>query len=208
MKKTLSVVLALVMVLVMSLSAFAAEKPADTADVAAWTAYYTELLADDETDPIDLAAIIVKDVTAGVVDQNTALDALDDAANALGTEYAVEVVDVVLDIFGITDAPVLPDVLPEDDNKLPPIFATLESILDTIFDAISNIVGGLFSGNSSTGEYCLFPTEPETTTEPEPIPEEPIEEVPELGDNSIFALGAVALVAGAALVLTRKKDAE
>ncbi len=208
MKKTLSVVLALVMAFVMCLPAFAAEKPADSADVAAWTEYYTELLADEETDPIDLAAIVIKDITAGVVDQNTALDALDDAVNMIGSDSAAEVMDAVLDILGITDAPVLPDVLPEDDAKLPPIFATLESILDTIFDAISGIIGGLFGGNSSTGEYCLFPTEPETTTEPEPIPEEPIEEVPDLGDNSLLAVGAVALVAGAALVLTRKKDAE
>ncbi len=207
MKKTLSVVLALVMAFVMCLPAFAAEKPADSADVAAWTEYYTELLTDEETDPIDLAAIVIKDITAGVVDQNTALDALDVAANLVGSDSAAEVMDAVLDILGITDAPVLPDVLPEDDTELSPIFATLESILDTIFDAISGIIGGLFGGNSSTGEYCLFPTEPETT-EPEPIPEEPVEEVPDLGDNSLLAVGAVALVAGAALVLTRKKDAE
>ena len=39
MKKTLAIVLALAMVLVMSVSVFAAEKPADATDTDAWTAY-------------------------------------------------------------------------------------------------------------------------------------------------------------------------
>ncbi len=201
MKKTLSVVLAIVMVLVMSLSVFAAEKPADSADVAAWTEYYTEVLANEETDPIDVAAAIFADVTAGDVDVNVALDAVEAASLALGTDYAESVLNAVFDFAGITEAPELPDFLPVDDSIAnSPIFATIADILDTIFGAISNIAGSFFKDNNAD-DYCLFPTEP-------PVPEDTtIEEIaPPLGDNSLIAIGAVALVAGAALVLTRKKD--
>ncbi len=203
MKKTLSVVLALAMVLVMCIPAFAAEKPADPADEAAWTAYYTEVLADEEADSIDLAGIVVKDVLSGAVDANVAVNAVESAALAIGTDAAMDAVEAVMDILGVDFAPELPDVLPEDEEKNPTL-ATIEEILDAIFGFISEIAGSLFKGNGAD-DYCLFPTEPETT-EP-PMPEEPvIDEVPPLGDNSIIAVGAVALVAGAALVLTRKKD--
>lgn len=200
MKKTLSVVLALVMVLVMSLSAFAAEKPADSADVAAWTDYYKEVLADTESDPIDLAAAVVADVREGVVSQEVAFDALESAALALGTDAAEAVLLAVADFLGFTDAPVLPDVLPEDEAT--GCFAKVEGIFDVILGAIGDFAGSLFA--DPTSDYCLWPDCEEETTEA-PLPE-PEEEVPPLGDNSLFAIGTVALVAGAALVLTRKKD--
>ncbi len=190
MKKTLAVVLALAMVLVMSISVFAAEKPADAADTAAWTAYYTEVLADVDADPIDLAATLVADVRNGEVEQDVAIAALEAAAIAVGSERATATIKAVKDFLGVSDAPVLPDILPEDEEV--GCLAGFDSILDSIFNAIGDFVGMLFGGNESS-DYCFKTT---TTTE----------QGPPMGDNSLVAIGAVALVAGAALVLTRKKD--
>lgn len=188
MKKTLAVVLALAMVLVMSISVFAAEKPADAADTAAWTAYYTEIFADVDADPIDLAATIVADVRNGAVEQEVAVVALEAAVVAVGSERAAATFKAVKDFLGISDAPVLPDILPEDEEV--GCLAGFDGIIDSIFNAIGDFVGSLFAGNE-TSDYCF-----KTTTE----------EGPPMGDNSLVAIGAVALVAGAALVLTRKKD--
>ena len=194
MKKTLAVVLALAMVLVMSVSVFAAEKPADAADTAAWTAYYTEVLADTEVDPIDLAAEVVADVRNGVVDQVVALNALEAASFTVGSQA---VFNAVKDFLGFTDAPVLPDVLPEDEVSC--VESTLSSVFDSIFGVIGDLVASLFGNDVS--DYCFKTTTTTTTTTTEPF-----EDSPEMGDNSLIAVGAVALVAGAALVLTRKKD--
>ena len=149
MKKTLAVVLALAMVLVMSVSVFAAEKPADAADTAAWTAYYTELLTDSEADPIDVAAGILADVRNGAVEQEVALEALEAAAIAVGSEAATATVNAVKDFLGISDAPVLPDVLPEDDAYTG-CLASLDSILDSIFNVIGDLAGMLFGGSESS----------------------------------------------------------
>ncbi len=192
MKKTLAVVLALAMVLVMSVSVFAAEKPADAADTAAWTAYYTEVLADAETDPVAFATEVVADVTAGVVTVDVAVKALEEASIAVGTDA---VYNAVLGML----PPSLPDILPEDETT--GALGWLESIFDSIFNMIGDIVASLF-GND-TADYCFKTTTTTTTTTTELV-----EDVPEMGDNSLIAVGAVALVAGAALVLTRKRDAE
>lgn len=191
MKKTLAVVLALAMVLVMSISVFAAEKPADAADTAAWTAYYTEVIADVDADPIDLAATIIADVRNGEVEQEVAISALEAAVMAAGTDKAAATFKAVKDFLGISDAPVLPDILPEDEEA--GCLANFDGIIDSIFGAIGDFVGTLFTGGE-TSDYCFKTTEPTT------------EKGPDMGDNSLLAIGAVALVAGAALVLTRKKD--
>ncbi|MBO5021568.1 MAG: hypothetical protein J6D52_12965, partial [Clostridia bacterium] len=154
MKKTLAVVLALAMVLVMSVSVFAAAKPADATDTAAWTEYYTELLSSTEADPVDLAAEIVADVRNGVVDQTVALNALEAASIAVGTN---SVFDVVMDFLGFTSFPELPTFLPEDEVSC--VETTLSSIFDSIFGVIGDIVASLFGG--TTSDYCFKTT---TTT--------------------------------------------
>ena len=69
MKKTLSVVLALIMVLTMCLPAFAYEmttpKPEEPDDTIAWTAYYTEMMTHMLTEPgaiLTLRSEVVKDI--------------------------------------------------------------------------------------------------------------------------------------------------
>ncbi len=197
MKKTLAIVLALAMVLVMSVSVFAAEKPADAADTDAWTAYYTELLSAEDADPVAIAEELVADVEAGVVEMNVALNALETAAFAVGSS---EVFEVAKDLLGIEAGSVLPDFLPEDPVSA--LEATLANIFDSIFGMIGDIVASLFGNDTS--DYCFKTTTTTTTT----TTTELVEDVPEMGDNSLIAVGAVALVAGAALVLTRKRDAE
>lgn len=197
MKKTLAIVLALAMVLVMSVSVFAAEKPADAADTDAWTAYYTELLSAEDADPAAIAEELVADVEAGVVEMDVALNALETAAFAVGSEEAFE---VAKDLLGIEAGSVLPDFLPEDPVSA--LEATLANIFDSIFGMIGDIVASLFGNDTS--DYCFKTTTTTTTT----TTTELVEDVPEMGDNSLIAVGAVALVAGAALVLTRKRDAE
>ncbi len=140
MKKTFSVLLALMMVFVMCIPAFAAEKPVDPTDEAAWTAYYTELLSDEETALADIAATIVADVTSGAVDKTTALIAVEDAALAVGTDRAYEVAGAVFELLGVTDTPGIPDILP-DDNYLPSFF---EKIIDAILGFIGWLAGMLF----------------------------------------------------------------
>lgn len=196
MKKTLAIVLALAMVLVMSVSVFAAEKPADAADTEAWTAYYTELLSAEDANPVAIAEELVADVEAGVVEMNVALNALETAAFAVGSGEAFE---AAKNLLGITAGSVLPDFLPEDPVSA--LEATLAKILDSIFGMIGDIVASLFGNDTS--DYCFKTTTTTTTTTTELV-----EDVPEMGDNSLIAVGAVALVAGAALVLTRKRDAE
>ena len=188
MKKTLAVVLALAMVFVMSVSVFAASKPADAADKDAWTAYYVELMSDVEADPIDLAATIIADVQNGEVEKDVAIAALEAALVVVGSETAASTVKAVKDFLGVSDAPMLPELLPEDEEV--GFLAGFDSILAAIFNAIGEFVGMLF-GADETADYCF-----KTTTE----------QGPPMGDNSLVAIGAVALVAGAALVLTRKKD--
>ena len=197
MKKTLAIVLALAMVLVMSVSVFAAEKPADATDTDAWTAYYTELLSAEDVYPVDIATSLVADVEAGVVEMDVALNALETASFAVGSSEAFEAAKDLLDIEA---GSVLPDFLPEDPVSA--LEATLANILDSIFGMIGDIVASLFGNDTS--DYCFKTTTTTTTT----TTTELVEDVPEMGDNSLIAVGAVALVAGAALVLTRKRDAE
>lgn len=197
MKKTLAIVLALAMVLVMSVSVFAAEKPADATDTDAWTAYYTELLSAEDVNPVDIATSLVADVEAGVVEMDVALNALETASFAVGSSEAFEAAKDLLDIEA---GSVLPDFLPEDPVSA--LEATLANILDSIFGMIGDIVASLFGNDTS--DYCFKTTTTTTTT----TTTELVEDVPEMGDNSLIAVGAVALVAGAALVLTRKRDAE
>lgn len=143
MKKTFSVLLALVMVLGMTFSVLAVEKPTDPTDTAAWTAYYTELLDDEESDPLDIAAAIVADVNSGAVDKTVAVEAVENAALELGTDTADAVVVAVMDFLGLTEGPSLPDNLPDDDYL--PSF--LDRILEAILDFIGMLASILFGGN-------------------------------------------------------------
>lgn len=78
MKKTISIVLALAMVLVLSVSAFAAvgkinaPKPAKADSVQGWTVYYTELLKHADKDTQQVISMIATDVNSGAVNREVA----------------------------------------------------------------------------------------------------------------------------------------
>ncbi len=234
MKKVISFVVAIALVLSMSVCAFAAtEKPTGTpADGAALGAYYAELLNSGEVEASVIAGQIVADYQDGTIDETTAqafVDAL--FANADSTDSATAVIQQVivgLDSLGIaipnielpetgdsdSDTPeiTLPEItLPEDEGD-----DEGGSFFDTIFGILGDLAGSLLGGDSGSGsgdgegsgdgdgDDLGFNDGDETTTNGTDS------QVTNTGDTSVVAVATVALVAGAALVLTRKKsdDAE
>ena len=210
MKKTLSIVLALAMVFVMSFAVFAegeeVVKPTDPAELGV---YYAELLNAEDSDPAAVAQMILDDLIVGEGDEGV---------------YTVEDLPVVLAAFaenstdveklaaaaaqieaGLADMGI---VLPEMDDVLPPageggeneeLPNDEEATDDTDF---LNTILGILGSIGDDGE----PWEPEGgNTDPD---DENL--VSDTGDTTVISVAAVALVAGAALVLTRKKseDAE
>ena len=234
MKKVISFVVAIALVLSMSVCAFAAtEKPTGTpADGAALGAYYAELLNSGEVETSVIVAEIIADYQNGTIDETTAqafVDAL--FANADSTESAAAVIQQVvvgLESLGIQlpnielpdtsipnpsiPDPSLPDItLPEDEGGDE---GEGGSFFDTIFGILGDLAGSLLGGGDSgdgsgSGDGAgdddnLGFGDDETTTSGSDS------QVTNTGDTSVVAVATVALVAGAALVLTRKKsdDAE
>lgn len=230
MKKTLSIVLALAMVFVMSFAVFAegegAEvvKPTDPAELGV---YYAELLNAEDSDPVAVAQMILDDLIIAegdegvytVEDLPTVLAAF--AENSTDVEKlaaAAEKIEAGLADMGIVlpempelpelpggegdgeGGELVPDEEPTDDTGfLNTILGILGSIGDMIFGSGDDEPTG---GNGDDGE----PWEPEGgNTDPD---DENL--APNTGDTTVISVAAVALVAGAALVLTRKKseDAE
>lgn len=229
MKKTLSIVLALAMVFVMGFSVFAEGEdlaPVKPTDPAELGVYYAELLNAEDSDPAVVAKMILDDLIIGegdegiytVEDLPVVLAAF--AENSTDVEKlaaAAEQIEAGLADMGI----VLPDLggddilppggedeestLPEDEEPtddtgfLNTILGILGSIGDMIFGSGDDEPTG---GNGDDGE----PWGPEGgNTDPD---DENL--APNTGDTTVISVAAVALAAGAALVLTRKKseDAE
>ncbi|MCH5191773.1 MAG: hypothetical protein J1F23_06365 [Oscillospiraceae bacterium] len=223
MKKAISIVLALAMVFVMSLSVFAAEKPEDPDDVQGWIDYFTELFADEEAE-VDPAEFLNDFMS---MSQETRLAVLRALVEQTDDPELKDMLDRLEGIIGGSG-----DDEGDDDNgsflpdfgglELPEfnfdgIKDTLGTIFDTVFGALGGIVGMLFGGNS--GEE-----DPTTPTEPDDDPwgDEGDGGLGDdgfgdgfddfngnsLGDTTVFSVAAIAAVAGVALVLTRKKSKE
>lgn len=160
MKKVISILIAVALVLSMSVCAFAAEKPTDPNDVDAWTAYYTEVLQDaDPTAIAGLVSDIRTDMENGVVTQETVTAALPAAAQAVGGETAQVVVDGILDLLGIEtttgDTGDIGDItLPSDGGS------GSGGFIDSILGILGSIGDIIFGGDDE-------PENPEETTEPE-----------------------------------------
>lgn len=236
MKKVISIVVALALVLSMSVCAFAtAEKPTGTpADGAALGAYYAEILNAGEVDAATIANQIVIDYRDGTIDDTTAqafIDAL--IANADSTDTALALVEQIVIGFNNAGIPVppitLPDgdddsgnggtgsddngtLLPEDDEDT----ADEGGFLDSILGILGGLVGGLLGGGdegegegegSGSGDGA---DDELGFQDDEDAAGNSDSQVTDTGDTSVIAVATVALVAGAALVLTRKKseDAE
>ena len=247
MKKTISVVLALAMVLIMSLSALAYDgistaKPTDPNDYNGWVAYYSELLIHVDEDANGVENAIKEDIDAGAISSDIFENVITDAK--LNAQYSVSdrtalnsVVENTISYnanggSGGSGGSLLPDIsLPDvslPDVSLPdvsipsefPSDITLPSVggedsgngnfLDTILGALGGIVGGIMGGDDSTGGDTNGGNDSNTSGgDDEDLwgseGDDPFNDN-SLGDTSVIAVAAVAVVAGAALVLTRKKS--
>lgn len=229
MKKTISIVVALAMVFVMSFSAFATGeesttvKPTEPAELGA---YYAELLNAEDSDPAAVVAEMLGDliVTEGdeglytVEDLPAVLAAFEaNSTDAAKLAAAVAQIATGLESLGI----VIPDESTteeessedasedeslEDDTTgdggdtdfLNTILGILGSIGDMIFGGGDDSGSGDGSGDDAWGDDSSAGGSDSDDL------------VADTGDTTVLSVAAVALVAGAALVLTRKKsdDAE
>lgn len=246
MKKTISVVLALAMVLMMSLSALAYDgistaKPTDPNDSSGWVAYYSELLTHVDEDKSGVENAIKEDIDAGAISSEIFENVITDAK--LNAQYSVSdrtalnsVVENTISYnanggSGGSGGSLLPDIslpdisLPDislPDVSLPSEFPsdiTLPSVggedsgngsfLDTILGALGGIVDGIMGGGDSTGGANGGDDSNTSGGDDEDLwgseGDDPFNDN-SLGDTSVIAVAAVAVVAGAALVLTRKKS--
>lgn len=251
MKKTISVVLALAMVLMMSLSALAYDgistaKPTDPNDSSGWVAYYSELLTHVDEDKSGVENAIKEDIDAGAISSEIFENVITDAK--LNAQYSVSdrtalnsVVENTISYnanggSGGSGGSLLPDIslpdvsLPDvslPDVSLPdvsipsefPSDITLPSVggedsgngsfLDTILGALGGIVDGIMGGGDSTGGDTNGGDSNTSGGDDEDLwgseGDDPFNDN-SLGDTSVIAVAAVAVVAGAALVLTRKKS--
>lgn len=228
MKKTLSIVLALAMVFVMSFAVFAegeeVVKPTDPAELGV---YYAELLNAEDSDPAAVAQMILDDliiaegdegvytvedlpvVLAAFAENSTDVEKL--AAAAAQIEAGLADMGIVLPEFddvlpppsGEDEESTLPeDEEPTDDTGfLNTILGILGSIGDMIFGGGSDTPSDTPSGDN--GDNAWGDGDADTDGDDDDL-------VSDTGDTTVISVAAVALVAGAALVLTRKKseDAE
>lgn len=222
MKKTISLIVALVMVFTMCMPAFAIEKPTGTpADATELGAYYAEKLNAEDADISAIAAEIVADFQSGVITTDTALgvfaEIVKGADSAEKAEALLETVVAALEDLGITIPDVsipdvsIPDVsipdisdptLPDDDigdNSGSDFLDTVLGILGTIGDMIFGPSDD--DDDNNNDDDNTFNDNNTNTSDSDDL-------VSDTGDTTAVSVAAVALAAGAALVLTRKKSDE
>lgn len=199
------------------------KKPTDPTDVEGWTAYYALLLGEAATDPlamVDVVAEIAGDITSGAIDMDTFTSVLPEAAKIVGSDLVDQMVWGVESLLNmdlnsdgyigkpdgsLDDAPLPED--PEDGGD-----SILSGLLDTILGILGSIGDLLFGGSSGGDEPTTDPSDDNLWGDDGDMwgDDGSSSTIPDTGDTTVFAVAAVALAAGAALVLTRKKseDAE
>lgn len=193
-------------------------KPEPT-DVEGWTEYYATLLGKATTDPSavgEVVAEIADTVINGDVDMDTFTSAFPEAAKIVGGDLVNQVVwgvETLLSMDLNSDS-YIGKPTTDDDGKLPEDpdngGATggfdIGNLLNTVLGFIGTIADLIFGGGGDIPPATEDPTDPWG----DPEPSEPGSTIPDTGDTTVFAVAAVALAAGAALVMTRKKseDAE
>ena len=163
MKKAISIVLALAMVFVMSLSVFAMDRPTDSTDAEAWTEYYTWVIENSE-DPTQIVTEILNDISEGALDPMTALSIIGTLAeqglveNETVQEIITGIQDFLAGLGGEGDegngddiGSLLPDFgdleLPEFDFS--GISDSFSTIFDTVFGALGGIIDMIFGGGGN-----------------------------------------------------------
>lgn len=233
MKKTISVIVALVMMFVMCIPAFAEGEdlvPVKPTDPAELGVYYAELLNAEDSDPVAVANEMLNDLITGeegdegvytVEDLPVVLTAFAENSNDVDKLAAVaEQIEAGLADMGIV-LPDMDDVIPppageenEESSTLPEDEEPTDDtgFLNTILGILGSIGDMIFGGGDSgdsgdnsgdNGDDAWGDGDADTGTDDDDL-------VPDTGDTTVISVAAVALVAGAALVLTRKKseDAE
>ncbi len=230
MKKTLSIVLALAMVFVMSFAVFAegedlTVKPTDPAELGV---YYAELLNAEDSDPAAVAQMVLDDLIIAegdegiytVEDLPAVLEAFVENSNdASKLLAAVEQITAGLESMGIV-IPEIDDVLPpageggDEESTLPEDEEPTDDtgFLNTILGILGTIGDLIFGGGSDTPSDTPTddPTDDTWGDGDADTDGDDDNLISDTGDTTVISVAAVALVAGAALVLTRKKseDAE
>ena len=234
MKKAISLIVALAMVFVMCIPAFAegeeVVKPTDPTELGV---YYAELLNAEDSDPAAVAQMILDDLITGegdegiytVVDLPTVLTAFVENSTDMGKLAAVaEQLSAGLKSMGIV-LPDLGEILPPsgeggegnegeegDDETLLPDDDTAggaEDLLNTILGILGSI-GDMIFGGGDSGDAGDEGTTDDAWGDDTTEDGDSDDLISDTGDTTVLSVAAVALVAGAALVLTRKKseDAE
>lgn len=204
------------------------KKPVSATDVEGWTAYYALLLGRATTDASSIASAVSAiggTLIKGEIDRDTFMSAFPAAVRETGSDVANQVLwgveeliktDINSDGYiGKPDGSIDDGKLPaeDDNNSGSGILGSLSGIFDTVLGVLGSIFDTIFGGGSETpsnpsepGDDNLWPGE----DDPWPGPGGDDSTVPNTGDTTVFAVAAVALAAGAALVMTRKKseDAE
>lgn len=197
------------------------KKPVSPTDVEGWTAYYTILLGQATTDPTaigDVVSEIAGDVLNGNIDMDTFTSAFPAAVAAVGGDVVNQVVwgveglinmDLNSDGYigkpdGSIDDPELPED-PDDGSS------GIGGFLDTILGILGSIGDMLFGGGDDNPDPTVPGDDDDSLWGDEGDDwGDDNSTIPDTGDTTVFAVAAVALAAGAALVMTRKKseDAE
>ena len=201
--------------------------PEDPTDVEAWTTYYTILLGEAATNPTAVITVVPEiagNVTSGQIDMDTFTSAFPEAAKAVGGDVVNQIVWGVEELLsadlnsdgyvGKPDGSIDDGQLPEDPNGGSTGGFDIGGLLDTVLGILGSIGDLLFGGSGDSGttdpsdpgdeEDSLWEEEDSWGSEGDGST------IPDTGDTTVFAVAAVALAAGAALVMTRKKseDAE
>lgn len=197
--------------------------PTNPTDVEAWTLYYTIILGEASTNPaavVEVVPAIADSVINGSVDMDTFTSAFSAAASTVGGDVVNQIVWGVEELLSTdlnSDSEIgKPDGnIDIDDSQLPEDDGSgssdmLSGLLDTVLGILGSIGDLIFGGSDDPG-----------TTDPsddgnlwgddgDMWGDDGSSTIPDTGDTTVFAVAAVALAAGAALVMTRKKsdDAE
>ncbi len=203
-------------------------KPVDSTDVEAWTTYYTIILGDATTNPAAVITVVPEiagNVTNGEIDMDTFTSAFPEAAKAVGGDVVNQIVWGVEELLstdlnsdgyvGKPDGSIDDGQLPEEDeDDTTGGGFDIGGLLDTILGILGSIGDLLFGGSGGDDTPVTDPSDDDDNLWGDDGDmwgdDSDTSTIPDTGDTTVFAVAAVALAAGAALVMTRKKseDAE
>ncbi len=193
--------------------------PVSPTDVEAWTAYYTELFSTVTENPLAVATVVstvAGDITSGAIDMDTLASVLPAVAENVGGEVVNQIIwgveslismDINSDGYvGKPDGTQLPPAGDEGEGDEGNAGSGLTDILNTILGVIGGLLDSII--NPDKGDTPTTPTEPDDDNlwGDDDAWGDDSSTIPDTGDTTVFAVAAVALVAGAALVMTRKKN--